>query len=80
MEFLRLSLAVGSVYPHDDSFLLMSLVFNPEENPLDVPLVQVSLYNNEDPNKHYELGQAISKLRSEGVVIIGSGMAVHNLR
>lgn len=56
------------------------LVFHPEENPLGVPLVQVSLFKNEDPNKHYELGQAVARLRSEGIVVIGSGMAVHNLR
>lgn len=51
-------------------------MFAPDENPLDVPIVQVSLYDNEDPNEHYALGQAVQKLRSEGVVVICSGMAV----
>jgi len=45
-----------------------------------VPLVQVSLYDNEDPDAHFRLGQAVSSLRDEGVVIVGAGMSVHNLR
>ena len=54
--------------------------FDPEKNPLKVPLVQVSLFHSEDPDLHYRLGQAVSSLRDEGVVIIGAGMSVHNLR
>ncbi|KAK0908109.1 hypothetical protein LTR02_005116 [Friedmanniomyces endolithicus] len=54
--------------------------FDPKTNPLNVPVVQVSLFDTEDPDQHYKLGQAISSLRDEGVQIICSGMAVHNLR
>lgn len=61
-------------------FVPFTCMFNPEDNPLGVPLVQVSLFGQEDPDMHYALGKAVSKLRDEGVVIIGSGMAVHNLR
>lgn len=57
-----------------------TVAFDPEKNPLNVPLVQVSLFHNEDPDLHYRLGQAVSSLRDEGVVIIGAGMSVHNLR
>ncbi|ROV89848.1 hypothetical protein VMCG_09492 [Cytospora schulzeri] len=53
--------------------------FDPEKNPLNVPIVQLSLYSKEDPVQHYELGQALESLRDEGVLIIGAGMAVHNL-
>ncbi|EON99032.1 putative aromatic ring-opening dioxygenase subunit protein [Phaeoacremonium minimum UCRPA7] len=56
------------------------VAFHPEENPLNVPLVQVSLYHSEDPDAHYRLGKAVAPLREEGVVIIGAGMSVHNLR
>lgn len=56
------------------------VAFDPVENPLKVPLVQVSLYKSEDPDQHYRLGQAMAPLRDEGVVIIGAGMSVHNLR
>ncbi|KAJ5698980.1 hypothetical protein N7462_000985 [Penicillium macrosclerotiorum] len=54
--------------------------FEPESNPLNVPVVQVSLFNTEDPEQHYRLGQAVAKLREENILIIVSGMAVHNLR
>lgn len=61
-------------------FAPFMVAFNPKKNPLQVPIVQVSLYDSEDPDQHYKLGQAISSLRDEGVLIIVSGMAVHNLR
>lgn len=54
--------------------------FNPEENPLNVPIVQVSLFHSEDPDQHYRLGQAVASLRDDNIVIIGAGMSVHNLR
>lgn len=54
--------------------------FNPEKNPLNVPIVQVSLFDMDDPDMHYALGEAVSSLRDEGIQIIVSGMAVHNLR
>jgi aromatic ring-opening dioxygenase catalytic subunit (LigB family) len=33
-----------------------------------------------DAKKHIELGRAVEKLREEGILIIVSGMVVHNLR
>jgi aromatic ring-opening dioxygenase catalytic subunit (LigB family) len=54
--------------------------FDPEDNPLNVPVVQVSLFDSDDPIQHYRLGQAVSSLRSENIQIIVSGMAIHNLR
>ncbi|OAT09594.1 aromatic ring-opening dioxygenase LigB subunit [Blastomyces gilchristii SLH14081] len=56
------------------------LAFNTDQNPLNVPIVQVSLFKTEDPIQHYRLGQAVAKLREENIQIIVSGMAVHNLR
>ncbi|EHL00849.1 LigB subunit of an aromatic-ring-opening dioxygenase LigAB [Glarea lozoyensis ATCC 20868] len=55
------------------------VAFDPEKNPLNVPIVQVSLFSNEDSDQHYRMGQALAGLRDEGVLIIGAGMAVHNL-
>jgi len=54
--------------------------FDPAENPLNVPIVQVSLFDTEEPVEHYRLGQAVSALREQNIQIIVSGMAVHNLR
>ncbi|KAI0545879.1 Extradiol ring-cleavage dioxygenase, class III enzyme, subunit B [Xylaria curta] len=57
-----------------------SVAFNPEKNPLNIPIVQVSQYKSPDVNQHYRLGQAVARLRDENIVIIGAGMSVHNLR
>ncbi|KAF7557730.1 hypothetical protein G7Z17_g418 [Cylindrodendrum hubeiense] len=53
--------------------------FDPKKNPLNVPIIQVSLYGSDDPDQHYRMGQALESLRDEGILIIGAGMAVHNL-
>jgi len=46
----------------------------------DIPIVEVSTFEHEDMELHTKMGEALSPLRDEGVVIIGSGSAVHNLR
>ncbi|KAI1815409.1 Extradiol ring-cleavage dioxygenase, class III enzyme, subunit B [Poronia punctata] len=56
-----------------------SVAFHPEENPLNIPIVQVSQYDSQDVDLHYELGRAVAALRDENIVIIGAGMSVHNL-
>ena len=55
------------------------IAFHPQKNPLNVPIVQVSLFGSEDLDQHYRLGQVLESLRDENILIIGAGMAVHNL-
>jgi 4,5-DOPA dioxygenase extradiol len=46
----------------------------------DVPAVQMSLDVRRTPAQHYEIGRVIAPLRDQGVLILGSGNIVHNLR
>ena len=46
----------------------------------DVPAFQLSLDEQRDFKGHLELGREIQSLRERGVLILGSGNIVHNLR
>lgn len=46
----------------------------------DIPVVQMSLDYQQTPAYHYELARELDRLRSKGILIIGSGNMVHNLR
>jgi 4,5-DOPA dioxygenase extradiol len=46
----------------------------------DIPVVQLSLDRAQPPAFHYALGKELRALRDRGVLIVGSGNIVHNLR
>lgn len=45
-----------------------------------IPLVQISLNASLSPTLHYRIGQLLASLRTEGVMVLGSGQATHNMR
>lgn len=46
----------------------------------DIPVVQLSLRQDLDPQAHLQAGRALAALRDENVLIVGSGMSFHNMR
>lgn len=45
----------------------------------EIPVIQLSLDNDQAPQYHYDLAKELTTLRSKGVLILGSGNMVHNL-
>jgi len=58
------------------TFVPLKLIY-PKAN---IPVVQLSLINDLDPQKQIDLGKAIGKLVAEDILIIGSGLSFHNLQ
>lgn len=55
-------------------------VIKPMFPSADIPVVQLSLVYRRPPEEHFALGRQLQALREQGVLIVGSGNIVHNLR
>ena len=55
-------------------------VLKPMFPAADIPVIQLSMDYSRPPEDHYALAQQLKSLRERGVLIVGSGNVVHNLR
>lgn len=46
----------------------------------DIPVIQMSIDYTKPPQYHFDLAKRLHKLREKGILIIGSGNIIHNLR
>ncbi|RXW24899.1 hypothetical protein EST38_g956 [Candolleomyces aberdarensis] len=45
-----------------------------------IPIVQVSIDSSLDPERNWQAGKAVAKLREEGILVLSGGLTAHNLR
>lgn len=57
-------------------FIPLKLIYPDAE----IPVIQLSLLSSLDPSAHIALGKALSPLKEENILIIGSGFSFHNMR
>lgn len=55
-------------------------VLKPMFPQADIPVIQLSMDYGRPPAEHYAVGRQLRALRERGVLIVGSGNIVHNLR
>ena len=55
-------------------------VLKPMFPKADIPVIQLSMDYSRPPAEHFAIGQQLKALRERGVLIVGSGNIVHNLR
>ena len=76
LEKDKIKVAVNYHRGYDHGAFVPLMVMYPLAN---IPVVQLSVKYGCDSEEHYKLGQSLSKLREEEVLIIGSGFSFHNL-
>ena len=45
----------------------------------NIPVAQISIQSGQSPQAHFALGQALSALQADNVMLLASGSATHNL-
>ncbi len=77
LEAAGIPVATDSERGYDHGTFVPLMVAFPEA---EIPVVQMSIRRDLDPEFHIAFGRALAPLRDEGILIIGSGLSYHNMR
>ena len=77
IEQAKLTGGVNTHRGFDHGMFIPLMMMFPEAN---IPVVQLSLRNDLDPQAHLDAGRALESLRDQDILILGSGMSYHNMR
>lgn len=77
IEKATLTGSINTQRGFDHGMFIPLMMMFPEAN---IPVVQLSLRNDLDPQAHLDAGRALESLRDQDVLIVGSGMSYHNMR
>ena len=76
LKALGLPLQLDATRGNDHGAYIPLMLLYPEA---DIPCMQLSLVDTLDPQEHIALGQALGKVLTDDVLVIGSGMSFHNM-
>ncbi|MEO0400683.1 MAG: class III extradiol ring-cleavage dioxygenase [Pseudomonadota bacterium] len=62
---------------YDHSVFVPLMLMYPDA---DIPCIEISLHDSLDAEMHVRIGKALSSLRSENILVLGSGFSFHNMR
>ena len=77
IEQAKLAGGINSHRGFDHGMFIPLMMMFPDAK---IPVVQLSLRNDLDPQAHLDAGRALESLRDQDVLILGSGMSYHNMR
>ncbi|MEL7449076.1 MAG: class III extradiol ring-cleavage dioxygenase [Pseudomonadota bacterium] len=73
----RIAARLDEARGFDHGTFIPLLLMYPEA---DIPCVQLSLLTSLDPEAHIRVGQALSGLAGDNILVLGSGFSFHNLK
>ena len=59
---------------YDHGVFIPLMIMYPEGQ---IPVIQISILKNLDPEAHFRMGECLRDLKKEGFLVLGSGSSVH---
>lgn len=77
LQSARIESAENQTRGYDHGTFVVTKLMYPEPT---IPTLQLSLTRDLNPSRLFQIGQALTPLRKQGVLLLGSGFSYHNMR